>query len=319
MKKKKWIVLGLIVLLGAMGFYFYSANKSGEKQNFVYKEIRPTYQNIKKWISTTGIVQPQNRVNIMPPISGRVDKILVKEGDKVKAGETLVWLSSTERAALLDAAKTQGKEKQQYWANVYKATPLVAPISGKVIVRQVEPGQTVNSATIILVLSDRLVVKAQVDETDIGKVKLGQKTKISLDAYPEIEVAGKVEHISYESRVVSNVTVYEVDIIPVMVPEVFRSGMNANVDIITESKKKALVVPLSAVEREGDKAFVQVKKGTEKQRKEVELGIINDDKIEVLAGLSIDDILLIKEEEYSLNKKNKTRSFLSPQRKSSKK
>src|SRR3990167_10901892 len=74
------------------------------------REISPAYGNIQSVISTTGAVQPQNRLEIKPPISGRVDEILVKEGEKVKVGQILAWISSTERAAIMDVARAQGEE-----------------------------------------------------------------------------------------------------------------------------------------------------------------------------------------------------------------
>jgi macrolide-specific efflux system membrane fusion protein len=63
-------------------------------------------------------------------------------------------------------------------------------------------------------MADELIIKAYVDETDLRYVKLGQKVRISLDAYPDIKFTGVVEHISYESKQISNVTVYEVKIKP---------------------------------------------------------------------------------------------------------
>src|SRR5262249_40126931 len=149
-------------------------------------------------------IQPQNRLEIKPPIGGRIEKILVEEGHIVKTGDILAIMSSTDRAALLDAARMQGAEALKSWDDVYKATPLLAPIDGEVIVKSVNPGQTVTPTDDVVVLSDRLIVQAQVDETDIGKVKLGQAAAISLDAYPKIHVRGTVDHIYYESKVVSN-------------------------------------------------------------------------------------------------------------------
>jgi macrolide-specific efflux system membrane fusion protein len=155
--------------------------------------IHPTYGSIQTVISTTGTVQPQNRLEIKPPINGRIEEILVQEGDRVSVGQTLALMSSSERAALLDAARTQSKETLDYWEEVYRPTPLIAPIKGVVIVRGVEPGQTVASTDAVIVLSDRLIVQAQVDETDIGKVKIGQAAVISLDAYPDTKVEARVD------------------------------------------------------------------------------------------------------------------------------
>lgn len=198
-------------------------------------------------ITSTGEVKPQNRLEIKPAISGRIEEILVREGDAVKKGQILAWMSSTERAALLDAASSQGAEAMDRWQQAYKPAPLVAPLEGTVIVRSVEPGQTVTPADPVVVLSDRLIVKALVDETDLAMIHLGQKTKISLDAYRDQVFDAKVDHISYESTLVNNVNVYEVDILPETVPEAFRSGMTANATFIVSEKKDALLVPSEAV------------------------------------------------------------------------
>ncbi|RLI00640.1 efflux RND transporter periplasmic adaptor subunit, partial [Candidatus Bathyarchaeota archaeon] len=201
MKYKKIKFLFLFVMLIIIVAFLLKVRKN-EPRDIIYREIHPFYGDICVTVSTTGIVEPQNRVEIKPPIAGRIEEILGKEGDKVKKGDVLCLMSSTERAALLDAAHLKGEKELKYWEEVYKSTPLIAPIDGQVIVRAVEPGQTVTVNDTILVLSDRLIVKAQVDETDIGKVKLGQRAVITLDAYPDIKVEARVNHISYESKII---------------------------------------------------------------------------------------------------------------------
>lgn len=277
-------------------------------------EIRPAYGSIQTVISTIGTVQPQNRLEIRPPISGRIEHMLVREGDTVRAGQVLAWMSSTERAALLDAARVQGEETVQYWEDVYKPTPLIAPLDGKVIVRAVEPGQTVTITNAVVVLSDRLIVKAQVDETDIGKVRIGQSAVISLDAYPEIRVRAMVGHISHESRIVNNVIMYEVDILPELVPAIFRSGMSANVDIVEKTGTNVLLVPREAVMTEAGGNFVLVREGERGNpvRRRVELGVSDDVNVEILAGLGADDRVVITSGGYRASQRAERRSPLLP-------
>ncbi|MBU2541680.1 MAG: efflux RND transporter periplasmic adaptor subunit [Candidatus Omnitrophica bacterium] len=296
-KLKIFLSLLIILVISAILIIKVRQNKSSGE---VTGEISPSFGNIQNFISTTGVVEPQNRLEIKPPISGRIEEILFKEGEKVKVGQILAWMSSTERAALLDTARAQDEEILKYWQEVYKPTPLIAPIDGEVIVRAVEPGQTVTSSDAIIVLSDRLIVKAQVDETDIGKVKLGQEAVISLDAYPKIKVKAKVDHISYESKVVNNVTIYEVDILPEKVPEVFRSGMSASVDIIETGKEDILIIPLEAVNRDKDESFVLLRQDRSKRpvKQIVELGIFDETNIEVISGLTQKDKIIIKTEKY---------------------
>jgi macrolide-specific efflux system membrane fusion protein len=297
--KKRKIILGIgagIMLITVLVILVKHKQNTGE--NFTL--LNPEYGDIKTFISTTGTVQPQNRLEVKPPISGRMEEIFVHEGDTVTVGQTLAVMSSTERAALLDAARAQDEETLTYWKEVYKPTPLIAPINGKVIVRAVEPGQAVATSDAVIVLSDRLIVKAQVDETDIGKVRRQQTAIISLDAYPEVKVKAMVDHIAYESKIVNNVTIYEVDILPVKVPPIFRSGMSANIDIIEQSKEHILLLALEAIKEDNRGPFVLLAQGKNKEavRRAVELGISDDKNVEIISGLNQQDTIIIDNHTY---------------------
>lgn len=314
MKNKNIIyIILLIIIFVTIFFIIQSGNKKETKETITI--INPTYNNIQVFISTTGDVQPQNRLEIKPQISGRIEKVLVHEGDKVRAGQVLAWMSSTERAALLDSARAQGKEALKYWEDAYKPIPLVAPINGEVIVRNIEPGQTVSMSDSVIVLSDRLIVEAQVDETDIGKIKVNQKANISLDAYPDIKVGGRVDKISYESTIVNNVTIYKVDIVPDKVPSVFRSGMSANVDILTLDRQHVITIPSEAVIQNHKGNFVLLEKNGKKELQHINLGATDDKIIEITSGLSTNDKVLITTQKFipPQNAKQSTSPFL-PQR-----
>jgi membrane fusion protein, macrolide-specific efflux system len=288
----RWkIYAGTAVVIVAIFLFMRAGRKpSGE----VVREIQPVKGSIQATITSTATVQPQNRLEVKPPINGRIDEILVTEGEMVKTGQTLAWMSSTERAAILDAARAYGIEKVKYWADVYKPTPLIAPIDGQVIVSTDEPGQTVTSSEAVVVLSDRLIVQAQVDETDVGKVRVGQGAVISLDAYPEIKVKGKVDHIYYESKIINNVTIYQVDILPETTPEAFRSGMSATVDITEAAKQDVLTLPLDAIKRGKEGPYVMVSRGAGKKPEErkVELGLSDDKNAEIISGLAAGDRII---------------------------
>jgi macrolide-specific efflux system membrane fusion protein len=304
MRNKKWKIILASLIVVCLGVIFVIILKQRQPSAASIKLISPTYGTIQVTITTTATVTPENRLQIKPPVNGRVDKILVKEGDYVKAGQTLALMSSTERATVLDAARSQSKEELAYWEQVYKATPLVAPINGQVIVQTVQPGQTVTTSDAVTVLSDRLIVQAQVDETDIGKVKLGQKAIISLDAYPDTKVEGKVDHIYYESTIVNNVTIYEVNILPKRVSAIFRSGMSANVDIIEQRKENILTIPLDAVKQDAEGSFVLVSQGTGEKpvKRRVQLGIADDKNVEVVSGLEATDEIVIATQAYQPSK-----------------
>ncbi len=306
MRKNKlklfFIAVVILVIAGTLLIRMRQKKTSDE----VVKEITPVVGSIRTFISCTGTVLPKNRLEVKPPVGGRVESIEVREGDMVKTGQTLAWMSSTERAALLDAARGQGEGALKYWKEIYKGIPLLSPIDGEVIVATTQPGQTVTTADAVIVLSDQLIVRAQVDETDIGKVKLGQSAVITLDAYPDTKINAAVEHIYYESQTVNNVTIYNVDLLPESVPSFFRSGMNASVDFITQEKEKILTIPVDAVYKENGQDFVLVGQanGKEPLKVRVTLGISDDKNIEVISGINEKDRLLAKTKKYALPKNN---------------
>ena len=290
--KNKLIILAAIIIAVLLFMLF-----SGSSENAVQEqitEIKPYIGDISVSVSTTGTVAPKNRLEIMPSVAGRIDSILVKEGDYVRVGQVLVLMSSTERAALIDAARLQGSAALKYWQDTYKPIQIVAPIQGTIIVRNAEPGQTVSSNP-ILVISDRLIVNAQVDETDIGRVRVGETAITTLDAHPEINISGKVSHIYYESMTVNNVTVYYVEIMPDKVPPEFRSGMNASIEIIQAERKNVLIVPSEAVMEEDGQAYIMVKTNdkTRPEKRAVKTGMVTSDKIEITEGLEESETLLV--------------------------
>ena len=283
----------------------------------VVKEATAVIGSIRTVISCTGTALPKNRLELKPPVNGRIEKILVQEGDRIKTGQILAWMSSTERAALLDAARGKGEKALQYWEDTYKPIPLLAPIDGEVIVAKTQPGQTVTTADAVVVLSDELIVRAQVDETDIGKIRPDMKAIITLDAYPETKIKAAVVHIYYESKTVNNVTVYEVDLKPEEVPVFLRSGMNATVDFVVQGKENILIIPLETVQKEKEEDFVYVKQENAKEPRKtaVKLGISDDKNVEVISGINKNDTIIVKTKKYTLPKStNETNPFMPARR-----
>ncbi len=232
MKKNKVIMTAIILAIGGGVFWYWRSAAPAE----TYRSVQIKSGDLTLKILATGMVQPENRLEIKPPVAGRVENVLVKEGQKVKKGQILAWLSSNERAALIDAARSKGASEVKEWENLYKPTPLVAPLGGTIILRSVESGQTFTTNDAVLVMSDRLTVKAQVDETDLAQIFLKQKSEIILDAYPDKPLPAEVDQLAFEAKTVNNVTTYLIDVLPTEAPEYMRSGMTANVTFIGSGK-----------------------------------------------------------------------------------
>jgi HlyD family secretion protein len=152
-----------------------------------------------------------------------------------------------------------------------RKTRFVAPFDGVVSALNVEAGENVitgtmnNPGTEILVVSDlsRMLVKADVDETDVVEMKVGQKAKITVDALPDTSFSGTVTDVGNTAKrsitsTVEGQTNFEVKVVfDDNVPQV-RPGMTADVDIETATHAKTRGVPIQAVvvrtQRELDRA-----------------------------------------------------------------
>ncbi len=308
------LIIAVLIFFAVISVFYIKAKASRGDNGLIIQEVSPVKGSIEKTISSTGTVLPKNRLEIMPPINGRVEDVRVKEGQIVKIGDLLAEMSSTERAALLDAARAQGEEALKYWKDVYKAILLVSPINGEVIVATTQPGQTVTTADAVVVLSDHLIVRAQVDETDIGKVKLDQKAVLILDAYPDVKIDAAVEHIYYESETVNNVTVYNVDLLPDKTPSFFRSGMNATVNFSGQPDGGALLIPSEAVVPQGDQVYCYVKENGQWVKRMLTLGASDEKNTEVVSGLDATDTVMLKVKKYVLPKGETAKNPFMPQR-----
>lgn len=289
MKNKYLILIGILLIITSFAIWFYLF----KEKPIEYKETLIKKSKITLKILATGTVQPENRLQIKSPLAGRAETILVNEGQKVKKGQILAWVSSTERAVLLDSARSQSAEEVKKWEEIYKATPIIAPLNGTIILRSIEPGQTFTTNDAILVMADRLTIQAQVDETDLAQIHLDQKTLVNLDAYPEKNLDAKVNQIAYEARTINNVTTYTIDVLPIEKIEFLRSGMTANVTFFGQTKENILVIPNEFIKYENGKPNVQIRQNNKIESKEVKLGLTDGKKTEVLDGAEENDVVLL--------------------------
>jgi macrolide-specific efflux system membrane fusion protein len=282
--------------MGTVVFLFLHKTK---KKTALY-EIYPSRGDIALTLKLNGNVSPRNLLEIKPQITGRIESILVVEGQKVKKGEVLAWMSSTDRAALLDAALAAGQDEVKKWEDVYKQTPIIAPLDGFIIDRNKEPGQTVTTSDNILVMADKLIIEANVDETDLRYIGLGQNVQILLDAYPDKKFPGVIEHVAYQSTVINNVTVYVVKILPTGAPSSFRAGMSATMEAVSQKKKNAVLLPADAITYKDGTGYVTVRKGTTEntELRKITVGITSGKYTEIVSGLTEKDLVIVQQQTY---------------------
>jgi HlyD family secretion protein len=146
---------------------------------------------------------------------------------------------------------------------------VTSPMDGVVIRRPVELGDTVmsgvssfNAGTVLMTVADvgTMIVKAGINEVDIGKVRLDQPVKITLDAYPKVKFAGLIKRIAPAARLEEKVKVFDVEISIDRQGAELRTGMTANIDVVGEKREKVLTVPVEALFRKDDKEIVYFKK-----------------------------------------------------------
>jgi macrolide-specific efflux system membrane fusion protein len=307
-RPKHFLILFILAFIVTAGLIYRSKLTKSQP---VFKEHVVSRSDLEIAVQATGTIQPENRLIVKPQISGRIDEILVQEGQRVKAGQILARMSSNDRAALLDMARSSSDSEVKRWEDIYKPSPVIAPLGGIIIGKQVERGQTVGTSDTIFVISDRLIVLAQVDETDLGRIALGQRVEIRVDAYSDHLVTGEVIRIAFESKQVNNVTIYEIRILPHEVPKFFRSGMTASVKFIQDRKVNVILAPVSFLRAKGEKntSQSQIKSGdvalalikskspdTPPTQAEVTLGATNGQFFEITSGL-VEGVVILQEQQ----------------------
>ena len=176
---------------------------------------------------------------------------------------------------------------------------IVSPIDGVVLSRDSEVGSAVSSILVvgssalpIMTLGDldEVYVKGKVDESDIGKVYLGQPARITVESFKDQKFAGKVTKISPMGTEKDNVTTFEVRVSISNESHKLRALMTANAEIILDEHKKVLTIPEGAILYAKDKSTeVEVPDpANEKGRRRVKIatGISNGARTEVTKGLS---------------------------------
>jgi RND family efflux transporter MFP subunit len=147
---------------------------------------------------------------------------------------------------------------------------VVAPMSGVVIKKGVELGETVtsgvssfNAGTVLFTVADlkSLIIRVNLNEVDIAKVHVGQPVRITLDAYPQKVFTGKVTFVAPSAELVEKIKVFKVEISLDELSEAYRTGMSANVEILGEKRDKAVSIPLEALQRkDGETVAYRLKK-----------------------------------------------------------
>jgi len=199
-------------------------------------------------------------------------------------------------------------------------TEIFAPISGVIIEKLVEEGQiiasgisNVNGGTALATIADmsRLFIIADIDETDIGSVKMGHEVTITADAFPEKKFKGRVKRIAPQGLVENSITIFKVKI------EVLGKGrkilkpmMSANIDIVTDHVETSIFTTRAGIRKGENKKFAMILKDDKPERIDVQTGIKNPIHVQILSGLNPGDQVILGDWEKVMEeaKKSNTKS-----------
>ena len=200
---------------------------------------------------------------------------------------------------MTNARVMKAKADQDYAKAQLSYATITAPIGGTIASVTTQQGETVaaglNAPTFITIIDlNKLEVNAYVDETDVGKIGVGQEALFTVDTFADKDFKGKVTAIYPRAVLQENVVNY-ITLISIENSEgKLKPDMTANVTITLKKKKGVLVVPGAAVVREGGKKYVmlQVQEG-KTARREVKTGWKEGSYLEITSGLKEGDVVLV--------------------------
>jgi HlyD family secretion protein len=220
----------------------------------------------------------------------------------------------------------------------FQGSNVTAPMDGVVLTKNVEIGESItsgvssfNAGTVLFSIADvsKMIVKAGVNEVDIGKIHVGMPVKVTLDAYPKTAFAGRIDRIAPAVRIDDKVRVFDVEIRLNAQGKELRSGMTANIEVVGERKDKVLALPVEAVFQRDGAEIVYVKKkldpnapppvkSTKKDgqpqadkdawkkwfdKREVATGLSDNARVEILRGLKLGEEVALEDPTLPADKK----------------
>lgn len=187
-------------------------------------------------------------------------------------------------------------------------TNIVSPIDGVVLSRDVELGNAVSSilvmgstATLVMTLGDttQVYVQGKVDESDIGKVYMGQPARIRVESFKDKVFNGKVTKIAPLGVEKDNVTTFEVRVSIDNPGGELKANMTANAEVILEEHKNVLTVPEQAIiydkQRNASVEVPDTKADKGRRKVAVKVGISNGTRTEILSGINQNDQVILQQ------------------------
>ena len=176
-------------------------------------------------------------------------------------------------------------------------TVLRAPISGVITQADAKRGEIVTAGTILvsIISESKLQIEANVSEINIGRVAVGNIATVSFDAFEDREFKGKVIYIDPGETIVDGVPTYKVTVLlDESVPQGVRSGLTANLRILTDKREEVVKIPSYALESRGEGHIILVTRDGNTEERVVEVGLRGSDgSVEIISGLEVGEKILV--------------------------
>lgn len=305
-KDRKWLWFIIVVLVVLASGYFF--NQWLNRDVVSIKTAKVIRGRIEAVISASGIVDAPV-YDLGTKLGGKIAVWKTREGDYVKKGQLLAEFDNFEQARN-DFERTKklfnegAASKQAYDAakTIFEASQIIAPSDGLVAKINFLEGETVvpGSPAITLVNYEKSWVEAQIDEIDVGGVKIGDKVKITSDVYPDQTYDGEIYWIAPLAelrRVGGRIKIDEESyVFPCKIKflgkhDELKANMSVNVDIVTKIGAGSLLVPREALITKDDSPSVFVIKKNRAHQTRIQIGIRSFTSIEALSGLSEGDLI----------------------------
>ncbi len=255
--------------------------------------------NIYPTITDDDGFEAANRKIIYSGVTGKVHKININNNETVKAGQTImVMTSDTLDDEILDASDSlrDAELSLESQTDVLDNYTIEAPIGGTIVDKYYKEGENTEMGKTLCTIFDlsSLNITLNVDELDIKTLAVGQRATVTADAVEGKTYEGIITEVGINGTASNGVTTYPVKV-RVDNPEGLLPGMNADVAIVVTERTQVLTIPAGAVSA-GNRVLVKTKDGKTGEGApdgyeyvKVEVGVSDDDFVEIISGLSADD------------------------------
>ena len=221
--------------------------------------------------------------------------------DKYKDEKDNLTLTDEMKRILVRAQNTLDNSVINYEIQdlAVKYATLSTPIDG-IVVSIDQPNSGVNitpsTARFMIIDPQSIYFKAQIDQEDVTRIKVGDQADIVLDSYPDKNYPSEITYISFTPVTGQSSTVYEIRFkLPKNDENLkYRLGMDGDADILIKESINSLIIPIDAIHYEDEKTYVYVKnqENNSSVKTYITTGIETDDSVEVLEGLRQNDQII---------------------------